>query len=175
MGAGIIPHIREKIALLMAWHTRSQAEQKRIAAFVLVLSVLVPLFVWSWLNVAVSQARTEREEIISRYERALPLTADISSPSESSDTKGDQISPLALAQKVMRDAGLDNRLASIRPAQELQGRDGVQLYLENMNLPELLHLFSGVQQQSGLHIVSCDLKRRMDNSRRMDARLILGE
>ncbi|MDZ7762786.1 MAG: type II secretion system protein GspM [Desulfovermiculus sp.] len=165
--------IRERMALIVSWHSRPQAEQKRIAACVLGLSIIAPLFLWSWMNAETAKTMSDTEEIISRYERALPLTAQISAQSSNSDPGPQAVSALAAAQEAIRTADLDNRLTSLRPSRDLPGREGVQLYMENLNLTELLQLFSSLESQSGLRLVSCDLSRRQKGSRRMNARLIL--
>lgn len=165
--------IRERMALIVSWHSRPQAEQKRISACVLGLSIIVPLFLWSWINAEVAKTKSETEEIISRYERAFPLTAQITAQSSNSDPRAQAVSALAAAQEAIRTAGLDNRLTSLRPSRDLPGRDGVQLYMENLNLTELLQLFSSLESQIALRLVSCDLSPRQQSSRRMNARLIL--
>ncbi len=162
----------EQIDTLTRWQTRSATEQMRIAIFLLFASVLLPLLIWSWINASVRENQSETEQVIQRYERALPL-AEVIIQGLADVNEAASLSPLAAAQQITRDMGIEDRLASIRPARAAQGRDGVQLHMESLNLPELLYFFASIRNQAGLQIVSGNLTKRLDNPSLIDLTLVL--
>ncbi len=168
----MLTNIRKKISHLTRWQTRSVAEQKRIALFLFILAVILPVFAWLWINAASSENLRETAQVIQRYERALPLAARITQARpDMNETAG--LSPLAAAQQVARDMGIEDNLTSIRPSRALQGREGVQVHIENLNLPQLLHLFESLKNQAQLQIISGNLNKKMDNPEQMDLSLVL--
>jgi len=168
----MIEGLRDRISYLTAWQARSGTEQKRIALSLLFLALLIPASVWFWINSASGQYLNEKDQIIQRYERALPLAVRVIAAGQGqADATG--LSPLAATQQVARDMGIEDKLASIRPSGALQGREGVQIHIENLNLPLLLHLFESLKNQAGLQIISGNLNKRMDNPQRMDVSLVL--
>ncbi|MFW6388287.1 MAG: type II secretion system protein GspM [Desulfohalobiaceae bacterium] len=169
----MLNRIRDKLGILLAWQSKSQAEQKRIAYFVLLASILLPLLIWSWIDSAISQTQSEVDQLISRFEKARPLAEAVIAQKSSPSSDQLEVSALAAAQRLTKQTDLEAKLASIRPSRDQAAQDGVQLYLQNLNLHELLNFFSSLQQGSGLHMLSCDLSRGMDNPKRMDAKLIL--
>ncbi|WP_291321882.1 hypothetical protein [Desulfonatronospira sp.] len=158
---------------MLAWDTRSPGEQKRVAFFLLFAAVLLPVILWSWISSAASDVLQDTRNIKARYERALPLAAEIGKSMELESESIAHLSPLAGIQKVIRDAGLEDRLASLRPSSNSTAQDGVQLYLERLDLIELLYFFETLSNISDLNIVSCRLDRRMDSPEHMDVRLVL--
>lgn len=163
---------KKKIYGLIVWQARSAHEQKRIAAFLLVLAVMLPLSVWFWINSASRQNLLEKEQIVQQYKKALPLANQVlSSEPDQKDFAGH--SPLVAAQQIARDLDIEKNMTSIRPTRPLQGRQGVQLHLENLNLPQLLHLFASLKSQTELQLISGNLSKRADNPARTDLSVIL--
>ncbi len=159
--------------MLLAWQARSVAEKRRIAAFLLLGAVMLPAFCWSWINASASETREETLQVKARFERALPLAQEVAEYQQEQDRSMPDLSALATAQQIARDMHLEDKLSSIRPSRAVSDRDGVQLYLENLNLAELLQLFRNLQQQAGFEVVSANLNRRLDHERRMDVNLVL--
>ncbi|MFO7728736.1 MAG: type II secretion system protein GspM [Desulfonatronovibrio sp.] len=163
---------KKKISGLIAWQARSAHEQKRIAAFLLVLAIVLPLSVWFWINSASRQNLLEKDQIVQQYKKALPLATQVLS-AEPDQTDFSGLSPLAAVQQIAREIGLEKNMTSIRPTSPLQGRQGVQIHLENLNLPQLLHLFASLKSQTELQLISGNLNKRADNPARTDLSVIL--
>jgi len=157
----------------MAWQTRPAGEKKRILMFIILMAALFPMVTWSWINSSISRTIEEAVQIIDRYERALPLAVEVMAAESSRNEEAQGVSSLAAVQQITRQMGLEDRLTSIRPSRALQGRDGVQIYMENINLLELLQLFESFKEQAGLQVVSGNLNKRLDNPKRMDLSLVL--
>jgi hypothetical protein len=174
MSQHVFGKMKDKTTGLLAWSTRPYAERLRIAICCLLLSIVLPGFLWTWLQNSVSTTRTETQRIQSQYKKALPLAKTIVDKTHTT-LSPQNISALAAAQKVTRHIGLEDNLASIRPTHNVPGRDGVRLYLAGLNLTELVHLFSSLEKQAGLYTLSCDLTRRMDNARRVDVQLVVAK
>jgi hypothetical protein len=175
MSQRIIGKIKHNTTALLAWSSRPYAERLRIAIFSLLLSIILPGFLWSWLHNGISTTRAETQRIQSQYEKALPLAKTIVSQKQTPAASSKNISALAAAQQVTRHLGLEDNLASIRPTQDVPGRDGVRLYLTGLNLTELVHLFANLDKRAGLYTLSCELTRRMDNARRVDLELVVAK
>ncbi len=139
----------------------------------LLVAAVCPLIIWLWINSASDSARKETERIVYRYERALPLAEKIRADRSRPEQAGAHRSALAAAQGVIRDIELEERLASVSPSRSLSGRDGVEMYLQGLNLPEILHLFESLDSAAGLKIVNCNLNRSQNNPERMDVSLSL--
>ncbi len=169
----MLSSLKEQISILLAWQTRPVAEKKRIIMFVILLAALIPMFTWSWISSSTDRTMEEAQQIIDRYERALPLAVEVMAGNTIQNDTGSGISPLAAAQQITRQMGLEDRMTSIRPSRALQGRDGVQIYMENLNLMELLQLFENLKNQAGLQIVSGNLNKRLDNPQLVDLSLVL--
>ncbi len=166
-------NLRERIVMLAAWQTRPEGEKKRIRMLMVFLAALLPLVTWSWINSSATQVRQDTEQVMSRYERALPLATEVQAAASAHTEKMTGISALAATQQIAREMGIEDRLTSIRPSRALQGREGVQIYLEDLNLPEILQLFDRIEHQAGLQIVTANLNKRPDNPKRADLMLVL--
>ena len=158
---------------IFAWNSRSPKEQKRIALFLLLAAVLLPAFLWSWIDSASSDALQEKQNLMLRYERALPLAAQAGDYMDSDSESLSSLSPLAATQSALRNGGLEDKLSSLRPYGTSSGQSGVQLYLERLNMIEILQLFETLNNIPELHVASSRLNRRMDNPEHMDVRLVL--
>lgn len=162
----------KKVSALISWQARSAHEQKRIASFLIMLAVLLPLSLWFWINSAIQQNIAEKDQIISRYEKAVPLAEQIQTAIPDQNNL-EQLSPLAAAQQVARDMGIEEKLTSIRPTRALQGRPSVQIHIQDLDLPQLLHFFANLETQAGLQLISGNLNKRAENPARMDLSLVL--
>lgn len=167
-------NIREYTAFLRSWwQTRPPAERKRIAMFVLLLAAVAPMVIWMGITSAADSAREDTERIISRYERALPLAKQIQAEHAQPERVSTERSALAAAQEVIRDIDLEDRLASVSPSRSLSERDEVEMYLQGLNLPEILHLFESLNNRAGLELMRCNLNRNQNDPERMDLSLSL--
>ncbi len=139
----------------------------------LILAAVGPLLIWMGISSASDRAGEDTERIISRYERALPLAEKIQADQSGQEQSETHRSSLAAAQGVIRDIELEERLASVSPSRSLSDREGVEMYLQGLNLPEILHLFQSLDSAAGLKIVNCNLNRSQNNPQRMDVSLSL--
>ncbi|MFN2267603.1 MAG: type II secretion system protein GspM, partial [Desulfonatronovibrio sp.] len=160
-------NMRKKVSTLISWQSRSVHDQKRIALLLIFLTVLLPLSVWIWINSAIQQNLAEKDQIISRYEKAAPL-AELIKDAKPDKNNLQGLSPLAATQQVVRDMGIEAKMTSIRPARALQGLNGVQIHIQDLDLPQLLHFFTNLKTQAGIQLISGNLNKRADNPARMD-------
>jgi len=169
----MLSNLLEKISILLAWPTRSESEKKRLSLFIILLAALFPMVVWSWISSSTARTMEDAEQIIDRYERALPLAVEVMAADTSRTEVTANVSSLAAVQKIARQMDLEDKLASIRPSRSLQGRDGVQIYMEDLDLLELLRLFENLENQAGLQVISGNINKRLDNPERVDLNLVL--
>jgi type II secretory pathway component PulM len=142
--------------------------------FLCVFWLLVAALVGTWIMFYVMEQRSQRrvDVLAQRYAQAAPL---VEQALELQARKGALagMGPMPAAQQVIREMGLDNRLASIRPTQLGGGAEGVQLIMESINLPELLTLMDNLDHRAGLGVLNFSLSRRLDNKDLADLQLVL--
>ncbi len=83
------------------------------------------------------------------------------------------LSPLGTAQQLNTDLHLEKNLASITPTQLAEGRDGVRLVYEALNLKQLVDLLQNIRSRGNLTILSCVINHREDNRMLADVQLVL--
>jgi hypothetical protein len=83
------------------------------------------------------------------------------------------LAPLAAAQQVVRDQGLEKQLTAIRPTQLGGGVEGVQMIFESLDLPQIINLLKQMRSRGGLSTVSATLSRRLDARDRADMQLVV--
>lgn len=153
---------------IASWQARSAIDLNRVGFLAIALGIILPLFIWNWISAVTQNTREQTEEVRLRYERALPLAHQVMAGNLISHGEAASMSALASVQLIARQAGLEEKLTSIRPARTAQGREGVQIFMESLNLPELLLVIQGFRNQANLEIISGSLNRRMDNPGVMD-------
>ncbi len=158
---------------LFFWRNMTMSQRRLAfrAGFWVLLGVLV--LSWFLLYFSTQQAEQRVQQLEQRYRQAAPVVEQVL---EEQANKGALagMAPFAATQQIVRELGLESRLASIRPAQLDGGGEGVQLVLESLNLPEVLDLLEGVRQRGGLAILSFSLTHRLDTPDLADLQLVLG-
>lgn len=81
--------------------------------------------------------------------------------------------PMAAAQQVIRDLGLDSRLTSVRPVQSGAGAGGVQVIFEALNLPEIVYLLRDFKVRGALNVSSISINHRLDSPELADVQITL--
>ena len=130
------------------------------------------LIIWLLLSGSVGGAKARIATLEKRLQSVSPIAEEtLRMESELAALAG--LSPLAAAQQVTRDLKLESHLSTIRPSKLGGNREGVQMIFEALNLPQLLDLLKNLKGRGGLKVVSANLSRRLDKSKRADLQLIL--
>lgn len=155
------------------WRDWSPGVQKRAAQAFVVLVGAAACLIWFGLFSATQRAADQANQAMERHQRADALVREIR---QLERTQGDSLSGapiLVAARQVSRDMGLEEKLTSVRPALQSSGRDGVHLYFERLNLPELIGLLETMQREAGLKTSTLNLNRRLDDPGQADLQLVL--
>lgn len=162
---------------LAFWRDWPPGRQRRFVQLLLAASVLISLLCWHGLYAATQQAVEEAQASQKKHGRTAELVQRIRGLEQQHDQAsgiGNDSAPVLVAvRQVSRDMGLEDKLASVRPALQAAGRDGVQLYYERLNLPELLALLEALQREAGMRTSSMTFNRRVDNDSLADLQLVL--
>lgn len=161
-----------KIEELFFWREFSPPRQRAFFQLVGLGSLLVFFLVWLWLWMGAADAQDRLRTVREQDRKVSPLIQEVMAL-EARQVGLSNLGPLAAAQQVARDQGLDKKLSSIRPAQLGGSQDGVQVYFEGLNLPEMLGLLSNLKHRAGLRVVSCQVNRRMDAADLADVQMAL--
>lgn len=161
-----------KVEDLLFWREFSPPRQKTFFQLVGLGALLVFFLVWLWLWMATTEAQDRLRSAREQERKVSPLIAEVTAL-EARQVGLSNLGPLAAAQQVARDQGLDKKLSSIRPAQLGGNQEGVQVYFEGLNLPEMLGLLSNLKHRAGLRVVSCQVNRRMDVADLADVQMAL--
>lgn len=158
---------------LAFWRDWSPGVQTRTAQAFVVLACVAGCLIWFALFNATRQTAQQAQHAWERHQRAAGLVREIRALE---GARGDTLSGapiLIAARQVSRDIGLEEKLTSVRPALQSAGRDGVQLYYERLNLPELIGLLEAMQREAGLKTSTMTLNRRLDDPALADLQLVL--
>ena len=153
----------------------SLANQRRLpvlGALALCLG-LTAVFVVFWGMTGAEESRLAALRI--RAERITPLVNEVLATEAQRPQDIETLAPLAAAQKVTRDLGLEAHLTSVRPSQLSGGQESVTLVYESLDLPKLIGLLQGLQQKGGLALFSAALTRRLDDRELADLQLVLAK
>jgi type II secretory pathway component PulM len=162
-----------KLEELLFWRDMTMSQRRLMiqASFLLVLLLLAGT--WLGLHLSAQSAQEQAQRLKQRYAEVLPMVEQaLNLQSSKGDLAG--MAPMPAAQQVIRELGLEDRLASIRPTQLGGGGEGVQLVMEAMNLPELIKLMKNLRSRGGLSVLTFNLGRRLDNTELADLKLVLG-
>lgn len=155
------------------WQDWPVEKQKLFFAALVAAWALLFFMVWSGLNE--SQSKADRIMLSSKqkYGRTVPLVEQLKAGESSLGALIDR-EPMAAAQQVIRDLGLDGRLSSLRPLQAgANTSQGVQVILESLNLPELVALLRDFNVRGGLKVTSFNINHRLDSPELADVQIIL--
>lgn len=153
----------------------SLANQRRLPALgaLAVCLGLTAAFVTFWGMAGVEESRLAALRI--RAERIAPVVNEILAAEAQRPQGIEALAPLAAAQKVTRDLGLEAHLTSVRPSQLSGGQESVTLVYESLDLPKFIGLLQALQQKGGLAIFSAALTRRLDDRELADLQLVLAK
>ncbi|GAB6059195.1 type II secretion system protein GspM [Desulfonatronum parangueonense] len=149
-------------------------ERQRGALYLLMtLSVLIFFFLWIWLHAWTMRTEEQGQMALERHARVLEMVQEIRGLEREHGRPLADMPVLVAVRQVSRDIGLEDKLISVRPALQATGRDGVQLYYERLNLPDLLALLEALGHGAGLRTSTLTFNRRMDNPSLADLQLVL--
>ncbi|SDB55595.1 Type II secretion system (T2SS), protein M [Desulfonatronum thiosulfatophilum] len=149
-------------------------ERQRGALYLLTtLIALIFFFLWFWLHAWTVRTEEQSRLALERHARVLEMVQEIRGTERKHDRPQATMPVLIAARQVSRDIGLEDKLTSVRPALQATGRDGVQLYYEQLNLPDLLALLEALSRDAGLRTSTLTFNRRMDNPSLADLQLVL--
>lgn len=143
---------------------------------VLALGVLLWAALLLLAGLALSDAAGRSRERITAVDREMQRTAGVVEEVmhlEAQLAALSGLAPLAAAQQVVRDLGLEAKLTAVRPTQLGGGVEGVQMIFESLNLPQVLDLLRQIRSRGGLSVVSSTLSRRLDDRSLADMQLVV--
>ncbi len=150
----------------------SPARRKRVLALGVLLWAVVLLLGWLALSEAPGLARERIKATGREMERTAGLVGQVMHM-EAQLAALSGLAPLAAAQQVVRDLGMEKRLTAIRPTQLGGGVEGVQMIFESLDLPQIINLLKQMRSRGGLSTVSATLSRRLDARDRADMQLVV--
>lgn len=150
----------------------SPARRKRVLALGVLLWAVVLLLGWLALSEAPALARERIAATGREMERTAGLVGQVMHI-EAQLAALSGLAPLAAAQQVVRDLGMEKRLTAIRPTQLGGGMEGVQMIFESLDLPQIINLLKQMRSRGGLSTVSATLSRRLDARDRADMQLVV--
>ncbi|WP_320171809.1 type II secretion system protein GspM [Maridesulfovibrio sp.] len=155
------------------WQDWPAEKQKLFFAGLVAGWALILFMIWSAMHE--SQAVALRTVVSTRQQfvKTVPLVEQLKAGESSRGALVDR-EPMAAAQQVIRDLGMDNRLSSLRPLQAgINSDQGVQVLLESINLPELVALLRDFKVRGGLKITNFSISHRLDSPELADVQIIL--
>jgi len=161
-----------KLDDLYFWQDWPLPTRKRFFISAMLGWAAVLFLIWLTLFAATRHGKAELKQAKHELTRAKPLVEQVVNlQAQRGALSG--MTPMAAAQQVSRDMNLDDRLASVRPIQIDQGREGVQLFFEGLNLKELVGLLNDLRTRGGLKVISCNISHRIDVASLADLQLVL--
>lgn len=155
------------------WQDWPAEKQKLFFAALVAGWALVLFMVWSGLNESQSKAMRVVLSSKERYSKTVPLVEELKAGESSRGAFLDR-EPMAAAQQVIRDLGLDSRMSSLRPLQAgINSSQGVQVILESINLPELVAMLRDFNVRGGLKVTNFNINHRLDSPELADVQIIL--
>jgi type II secretory pathway component PulM len=131
------------------------------------------LVLFSSLSGMSASARHKLDTLSERRERILPLVEELRGRQDKGGKSLRPMEPLAAAQQISRDLGMEANLASIRPMNMVGDKEGVQIFFESINLDQLTELLVSLEARAGLTVFSVNLNRRMDNPKLANLQMVL--
>ncbi len=150
----------------------SPARRRRVLALGVLGWAVILLMGWLALTEAAVHSRQGIAEMGKEMDRAVGLVGQVMHL-EAQLAALSGLAPLAAAQQVVRDQGLEGKLTAIRPTQLGGGVEGVQMIFESLDLPQLIELLKQLRARGGLSTVSSTLSRRLDTRDRADLQLVV--
>lgn len=112
------------------------------------------------------------ERMKKSYEKAAPLVAEYMSLKGNRGALTD-MGPMATAQQITRDLGLEKKLSSVRPMDLDAGSQGVQLIFDGLDLPQILAFMKEIKIKGGLKVLTFSLTHKLDNDRLANLQMVL--
>lgn len=166
--------VRRQLQFLAFWRDWPLERQRGALYLLLILTVLTTTTAWFWLYAATQRAAEREAAAMEQHQRVSTLVAEILGRERGAGPEEQANLPiLIVARQISRDIGLEEKLISVRPALQTTGRDGVQLYYEQLTLPDLLALLEALNRDSGLQVSTVTFNRRMDNPSLADLQMVL--
>lgn len=150
----------------------SPARRRRVLALGVLLWAGLLLLGWLALSEARDGARARIAALGREMDRAAHLAGQVMHL-EAQLAALSGLAPLAAAQQVVRDLGMERQLTAIRPTQLGGGMEGVQMIFESLDLPQIINLLKQMRSRGGLSTVSATLSRRLDARDRADMQLVV--
>ncbi|MEW5774445.1 MAG: hypothetical protein AB1916_13070 [Thermodesulfobacteriota bacterium] len=150
----------------------SPARRRRVLALGVLLWAVLLLMGWLALSGIAARSQERIAATGREMERAAGLAGQVMHL-EAQLAALSGLAPLAAAQQVVRDLGMEARLTAIRPTQLGGGMEGVQMIFESLDLPQIINLLKQLRSRGGLSTVSATLSRRLDARDRADMQLVV--
>jgi hypothetical protein len=150
----------------------SPARRRRVLALGVLGWAVILLMGWLALTEAAVHSRQSIAEMGKEMDRAVGLVGQVMHL-EAQLAALSGLAPLAAAQQVVRDIGLEKHLTAIRPTQLGGGVEGVQMIFESLDLPQIINLLKQLRARGGLTTVSSTLSRRLDARDHADLQLVV--
>lgn len=162
-----------QLEALLAWREANFMRSRQ--APLVVASTLAALFIILFLILLTMTTAAERRSHIlqDRMARVAPMVKTIQTAQTRAPGEMSGLTPLAAAQRISRDLGLERHLASVRPSQVAGGREAVLLIYESLNMPQIVSLMRGLTGTAGLSLYSASLTHRLDNAKLANLQLTL--
>ena len=155
------------------WQDWPVEKQKLFFAAMVAAWALLLFMVWSGFSESESKAVRIMLSSKQNYSKVVPLVEQLKAGESSRGALIDR-EPMAAAQQVIRDLGLDTRLTSLRPLQAgANSSSGVQVILESLNLPEVVFLLRDFNVRGALKITNFNINHRLDTPELADVQIIL--
>ncbi len=162
-----------KLEDIYFWQDLTMSQRRLMFHIASLLLLVVLAGTWVGLHLSTQSAREQTQRLKQSYTQAVPMVEQaLNLQSSKGDLAG--MAPMPAAQQVIRELGLENRLASIRPTQLSGGGQGVQMVMEAVNLPEFIKLMQNLGKRGGLSVLTFAMSRRLDNNQLADLKLVLG-
>jgi type II secretory pathway component PulM len=157
------------------WLDIPPERRKRILAYALAAWVILLVFIFYSLQDRMEQTRQQITQTEQRLDKVLSLAEKVdANAAQSADLAN--MDPMPAVQEVTRDMQIGSKLASVQPVEQGQaGSSGVQVIYQQLNLPELVNLLHNLRTRGGLNIITCNLSKRMDDSKLADLQMLLSK
>ena len=158
---------------LTCWRDCPPERRRNMLYLLTALTVLTFFLLWFWLHTRTVEMENQGRMAVERHARVQEMVQEIRMLEQAHGRPQAAMPALIAARQVSRDIGLEDKLISVRPAPQATGREGVQLYYERLNLPDLLALLEALSRDAGLRTSTLTFNRRMDNPALADLQLVL--
>ena len=150
----------------------SPARRRRVLALAVLAWAVVLGLAWLTLTETAERSRQHITDVGKEMDRVVGLVGQVMHL-EAQLAALSGLAPLAAAQQVVRDQGLESKLTAIRPTQLGGGVEGVQMVFESLDLPQIINLLKQLRARGGLSTISSTVSRRLDTRDHADVQLVV--